>query len=222
MREAATLFDRPPNVHESGPAPTPRGTLPAARPGTIPERGTTFDRPPHGPSKAEYLAVRRAHRIVDRLTATAHEHGRQPLSREELRTVLSAMTNLPPDLIDHVTGAVPETRRAGDAGLERSMAQRTVAAERARSADLNTATDDPATRTDDERTDGLRDSTRHRNAANAYRAHAPGGAAAVADLDFPFTTQQVVDAARAPQQDPGRATATANMHRLHSGRRPAR
>ena len=223
MREAAPLFDRPPIVHESGPAPMPRGTLPAARPGTIPERGATFDRPPHGPSKAEFLAVRRAHRIVDRLTTTAQEHGRRPLSRDELRTVLNAMTNLPPDLIDHAASAEPETRRAGDVGLERSMAQRTVAAERARSADLNAATDDPATRTDDERTDGLRDSTRHRNTANAYRAHAPGGTVAVADLGFPFTAQQVVDAAaNAPRQEPGRAMTDANLHRVHSGRRSAR
>ena len=221
MREAAPLFDRPPNVHESRPGRRPSGELGMAPPGTIPPRGATFTLFPHGPSKAEYLAVRRAERITDRLTASAREQGRQPLGRGELRTVLEAMTNLPPRTIDHVTASVPETSRAGDVGLELSMAQRAAAAERTRAADLNMATDDPATHRVDERSDELRDTARQAAAAAAYRTGGLDDAVDVAARDFPFTAQQVVNAAQhAPTPAPTRAaTARTAFHRVYNGRR---
>lgn len=223
MREAAPLFDRPPNVHESGPAAGAHGALTAAPPGTIPERGAVFTLFPHGPSKSEYLAVRRAHRITENLTASAHEQGRRPLGREDLRTVLEAVTNLTPDIIDHVTSAIPEASRAGDIGLHRSMAQREVAAERARAADLNTAVDDLSTPSADERTDQIRDSFRQSNAATAYRSQAPADPVSVADLDFPFTAQQVVDAAHhGPGATFDRAPASPSMRRVYNGRQAGR
>lgn len=222
MREAAPLFDRPPNVHESGPGPRPTGQLGMAPPGTIPERGATFTTFPHGPSKSEYLAVRRAERITDRLTASARAEGRQPLARGDLRTVLESMTNLPPHVIDHITASAPETSRAGDIGLHRSMAAREAAAERARAADLNTAIDDPATRDIDERADQLRDTARQTAAATVYRTAGLDEAVQVAARDFPFTVQQVVDAAQhAPTPEPSRAAMvrTTPVYRVGNGRR---
>ena len=220
MREAAPLFDRPPIVHESGPAQRPTGALRMAHPGTMPERGATFDLVTHGPSKAEYLAARRARRITERLTTDAREHGRQSLGRDEVRTVLEVMTNLPPGIIDHVTAAVPEAGRAADVGLKRSMDQRATAADRARATDLNAATDKLATPAVDERTDELHDATRQRNAAAVYRTQTTAGPAAVADLDFPFTARQVVEAAgTAPASASSRTTAPrAPIRRVHNGR----
>lgn len=221
MREAAPLFDRPPIVHESGPAHRPLGALRMAPPGTIPERGATFDLFTHGPSKAEYLAARRARRITERLTTGAREQGRQSLGRGELRTVLEAMTNLPPGIIDHITATVPETDRAADIGLKQSMAQRAAAADRSRDNDLNAAMDNPATPAADERTDELRDATRQRNAAAVYRTQATAGPATVAALDFPFTARQVVEAAEhAPAAASSRSTGPrAPIRRVHGGRR---
>lgn len=222
MREAAPFFDRRPNVHESGPVPSPAGALRMAPPGSIPERGATYTVFEHGPDKDEFLAVRRAGRIIDRLTAAAQAQGRQPLGRGDLRTVLDSMTNLPPEVVERVTASLPESVRASDVGLNHSMAQRATAAERARAADLDTATDDPATRHVDERADQLRDTARQTATAAAYRTTSLDPAVEVAARDFPFTSQQVVNAAaQAPTPEPTRsATArTAPVHRVHNGRR---
>lgn len=222
MREAAPFFDRPPNVPEAGPAPRPVGQLRMAPPGTIPERGATYTTFEHGPDKDEFLAVRRAGRIIDRLNGAARDQGRQPLGRGDLRTVLDSMTNLPPDIIERVTAALPDAVRAGDVGLQRSMAQRATAAEQARAADLNTATDNPATRLVDERADQLRDTARQTAAAAAYRTTSLDPAVEVAARDFPFTAQQVVDAAaHAPTPEPNRSPTgrTTPVHRVHNGRR---
>ncbi|HEY3684779.1 MAG TPA: hypothetical protein VGL93_17215 [Streptosporangiaceae bacterium] len=219
MREAVPLFDRPPNVHEAGPASRPLGALRQAAPRTIPERGATFDLFPHGPSKAEFLAVRRAQRITERLTASTHGDGHTPLGRGEIRTVLEAMTNLSPETIDQVTGSVPETPRAGDVGLARSMAQRATGAERTRAADLNAAIDDPTTGVVDERTDELRDTARQGAAAAAYRTIRVDSAVDIAARDFPFTARHVVIAADHARSSGTASTTTPPIHRVHHGRR---
>lgn len=193
MREATPLFSGPSQVWEQGPVTRVPHALSSAPPGTIPERGATFDLSAHGPSAEEFRLVQRAGKVTEDLRETARAQGREPPTPEELRTLLHAATNLPDDVIRQVT---TPTRQADDVGLAHDLTQRAVADERARNLDLGDAADNPATPAADERTEHLHDARRHATHAANARTRAVHTPVQLAATDFPFTLDQVMRAAR--------------------------
>jgi hypothetical protein len=107
MREALPLFAAHPDPRPGQPAParhpldavppTPPGPQPPATPPSAPE-----PEPATGTS-AQEQAEARGKQIITRLQDRARTAGRPPLGRDELVTVLEAMTTLPPDVITRLT-----------------------------------------------------------------------------------------------------------------------
>jgi len=128
----------------------------------------------------------RGQSIVTALQERARAEDREPLGQDELRTVLETVTNLPASVIDRITRPAPADGRA-QTELDRA------AAERARAAGLDEATDLTATPGLDERTANL---TAAGDAAGTASA-AAAGATRPWERDFPVPIGQVVAAATA-------------------------
>jgi hypothetical protein len=125
MREAAPLFARAPGVRVGDPVPERFSLRVYATPG---QDGAAADvpgeRPEPDPRAAELAAAeQRGQEIIDRIQARARAGHRPEPGSDELAMILEAITNLPEDLIDKLTGRPPEA----DASAERSPSQ--VAAE---------------------------------------------------------------------------------------------
>lgn len=117
MREAAPFFARAPFARD---APgIPRLTLSAGN-----GAPTWTASPPadtSGPAVDEQVLERRGRQILDALQDRAREHGGRPLGESEQRTVLEAITSLPPEIIHRIvkptatttakarTGQTPQT-----------------------------------------------------------------------------------------------------------------
>jgi hypothetical protein len=117
MREALPLFARHPDPRPGQPAPArhPLDAVPPATPGPQPPAT-----PPPAPepepaagTSAQDQAEARGRQIITRLQDRARAAGRPPLGRDELVTVLEAMTTLPPDVITRLTrpGRAPAAAR---------------------------------------------------------------------------------------------------------------
>jgi hypothetical protein len=189
MREAAPLFGRSPTVRTGDPGPVRRelaaDTGQQEHPGEGQVQGNQTD-----PNQVE----QRGRQIAVRLQSRARAAGRPELGPDELALVLEELTNLPGDVIDTLT-----RQTSDDQDPARSEETRAAAAERARAADLDTATDLPSTLTVDERTTGLTAAHRDTALADAARAHAGTDrtAAQLAAESFPHTASEAVRSASA-------------------------
>ncbi|HEY5988536.1 MAG TPA: hypothetical protein VIV12_19470, partial [Streptosporangiaceae bacterium] len=208
MYQAAPLFTRHPHAHDAPSTPRPavhagRGMAPWTAPAT--QTGGTGS-----PAAADGLE-QRARQIAQALQARARSQGRDPLGPDELRTVLETVTNLPRHVIDRITRP-----GAGD-GLARTEQDRAATAERVRAADLDAASDLPATTSLDERTanlTGARDAAATANAATAraLRSSRPW------EHDFPLPIRDVV----ATTSRTSRVTAPASAASRAAAQQPAR
>ena len=185
MREAAALFTRPSRVHD---APfTPRPALDAETPEQVPDE--------HGAGRAGFDAhaaaqaqEQRGRQIIDALQEQAHAYGRDLLGEDEQRSVLEAVTNLPPAVIDRIVGSDPAARLAS------TEQNRAAGAERLRAADLDAATDLSGTPAADERTQNLTGAHDADATADAATARAARSTQAIRpwERDFPMPIQDVV------------------------------
>jgi hypothetical protein len=118
MREALPLFACHPDPRPGQPAPArhPLDAVPLTTPGPQPPAT-----PPPAPepeptagTSAQDQAEARGRQIIARLQDGARAAGRPPLGRDELVTVLEAMTTLPPEVITRLTrpGRAPAAARA--------------------------------------------------------------------------------------------------------------
>jgi hypothetical protein len=181
MREAAPLFASPSHAYD---APfTPRRTL------AVGNGGPVWTSPPDPQASAPMVEAgvleRRGRQILDAIQGRAREQGRRPLASAEQRTVLETITSLPPEIIDRIVP--PDT----SAGLARSLGDHAVIADRARAADLDAATDLPATPGTDERTQGLSRAHEDTTTAGAARAQA-ARTTRPWEHDFPYSIREVV------------------------------
>ncbi len=133
MREAAPLFALSPRARA-----WPFTPAPVLNAGTSTDPARAADLPATGSGPADLPGTEalesRGRGIVTALQERAVAAGREPLSHDELRTVLEAVTNLPADVIDRVTQSAPANERA-QSGLDN-----TAAPGRARAADAGELT----------------------------------------------------------------------------------
>ena len=210
MRETAPLFTRPPRVHDA--RFTPRPALDAETPVRVPGE--------HGPGRAGFDAhaaaqaqEQRGRQIIDALQEQAHAYGRDLPGEAEQRSILEAVTNLPPAVIDRIVRPDPAT------GLASTEQNRAAGAERLRAADLDAATDLTATPAADERTQNLTGARDAAATADAATARAARAAQAIRpwERDFPMPIQDVV----ASTASSGAAAASAHAAPT-TARNPAR
>ena len=209
MREAAALFTRPPRVHDA--TFTPRSALDAETLVRVPaESGTgraAFD--PHAAAKAQ---ERRGSQIIDALQEQARASGRDLLDEAEQRSILEAVTNLPPAVIERIVRPDPAT---GLAGTEQSRA---AGAEQVRAADLDAATDLAATASTNERAQN------RTGALDAATTAGPATARAALpwERDFPMPIEDVMGASSDPgaARSPGTASFPARDSVRRDGPRP--
>jgi hypothetical protein len=207
MRETAPLFALSPRARA-----WPFAAVPVLDASTGDDDGRAADRTAHSGESADLAGTEalesRARSIVAALQDRARAGGREPLGHGELRTVLEIVTNLPVDVIDRVTRPQPADRRA------QSDTDREAAPERARTTDMDGATDRPTT-------PGL---DRHAATMTAARDTAPAASAAPArasrttqpwQRDFPVPIHEVVAAAAVHpnQTTPSRAAAPRSADR---------
>jgi len=188
MSEVANLFSREPHVRPGQSGPVRRaveaGVLGA---GTAPGTGATAEgsgEPASGQDLYEGVE-RRGREVVARLQARAlHERGVE-LSPGELVTALETSTSLPTEIIARLVRAEGEERVS-------------VAAERARAADLGHAATVPSARV---QMSDLKAGRRNALAADTAGAHASADrtAAQLAAESFPCTTADGIRAAVADQ-----------------------
>jgi hypothetical protein len=94
IAKAAPYFDLDPRSRTADP--------PTTRPGLPVGSGVEWAESPYGPERGEWQEHRlseRARRVATAVQGRLSEGGRQPLSPEDLRTVLTATTNLPEHVI---------------------------------------------------------------------------------------------------------------------------
>jgi hypothetical protein len=106
MREALPLFARHPDPRPGQPAPArhPLDAVPPTPPGPQPPATPPAPEPePATRTTAQDQAETRGRQIIAGLQDRARTAGRPPLGRDELVTVLEAMTTLPPDVITRLT-----------------------------------------------------------------------------------------------------------------------
>jgi len=108
MREALPLFARHPDPRPGQPAPArhPLDAVPPTPPGPQPPATPPAPEPEPEPATrttAQDQAETRGRQIIAGLQDRARAAGRPPLGRDELVTVLEAMTTLPPDVITRLT-----------------------------------------------------------------------------------------------------------------------
>ena len=211
MRETAPLFTRPPRVHDASFIPHP--VLDAGK-GPDLAWAAAGDGPGGGEPDTAATAEaqeRRGRQIIDALQDRAREQGREPLGEAEQRTVLEAITNLPPGVIHRVVQPDPGT------GLARAEQNRAATAERVRTAGLDPASGPKTTPDAGERTGNL---TGARDAAATAAAASARAARAVRpwERDFPLPIREVVASAEsvgaaATSARPARAAAQNPPHR---------
>ncbi len=183
MYQAAPLFTRHPHTHDAPSTPRPglhAGTGTQA-PWTAPANQTGGPGSPAAPDGLE----QRGRQIAQTLQAQARSQGRDPLRPDELRTVLETVTNLPAHVIDRITRPGPGDR------LARTEQDRAATAERVRAADLDAASDLPATADLDERTTNLTGAGDAAATASAATARASRSARPW-EHDFPMPIRDVV------------------------------
>jgi len=196
MREAAPLFALSPRARA-----WPFAPIPVLDAGTGADAEWTADLSARGSEPADLADSKapesRGRSIVTALQERACADGREPLSNDELRTVLEIVTNLPADVIDRVTRPGPANGRA------RSELDGTAALRRARAADIDELTGLKATLAPDEGAEAQ--STAREPAATSAATGLPNRTTQPWQRDFPVPIHEVVAAAAA---DPLRTTAS--------------
>jgi hypothetical protein len=141
MRETAPLFGRSPDVRVGDPAPA----RPALGTGTGQDASPSADHtPPRRTDPGPHpdigeRAEQRGRQIIERLQSGARATSRPELGPDELAMILEAVTNLPEDMIERLTKQASSEARA------RADELVAIAAEPARAAHLDAATDPAAT-----------------------------------------------------------------------------
>jgi hypothetical protein len=218
MREAAPLFGRSPTVRTGDPGPARRELAADTGQQEHPGEGQAQRNQTDPNAAADNRAEQRGRQIVARLQTRARAAGRPELGPDELALVLEELTNLPSHVIDTLT-----RQRSNDDGRAHNEENRAAAAERARAADLDTATDLPSTVAVDERTSGLTAAHRDTALADVARAHASTDrtAAQLAAESFPHAASEAVRSASA--QTTRRATRVRTQTQTaHETQRPKR
>ena len=211
MRQAAPLFTRPARARDGSSIRWPAVDAATGMGFASASPGDHVD----GVEDLAETQERRGRRILEGLQARARAEGRDPLGEAEQRTALEIVTNLPDEIIDRVVQ--PD---AAATGLVHPEQNRAAAAERARAADLDAATDLTATPAVDERTQNLVGA--HDAAATADAAGARGARVSRPwERDFPTPIRDVMAATAAQPSVPASpAAAHTTVPKPVRGQRP--
>ena len=130
MREAAPLFARPSHAYDA--PTTERLALTAGNGSPVWAASSPVPGAP-APGVDTEVLERRGRQILGAIQDRAREQGRSPLGEAEQRTVLETVTSLPPEVIDQIV------QPGATVSMARTMGDRTVVADRARSQEARTA-----------------------------------------------------------------------------------